>query len=248
MKLKLDDNGHAVLQDGKPVYIHDDGKEVAFDAVGTVATISRLNAEARDHRVAKEGALEQLKAFEGIADPAAARKALETLSNLDQKRLVDAGQVEQANLERDKAWQIKLDAANQTAAQFEQQLYGEKIGGSFARSTFISEKLAVPADMIQAAFGNRFKVESGQTVAYDAQGNKIFSRSRPGELASFDEALEVLVDQYPNKDHIMKPSGQSGGGAVPGAGQQQGARGNMSGDAAERANAIAAKFPELARQ
>lgn len=33
MKLKLDDNGNAVLQDGKPVYVHDDGKEIAFDAL-----------------------------------------------------------------------------------------------------------------------------------------------------------------------------------------------------------------------
>lgn len=27
MKLKLDDQGHVVVQDGKPVYVHDDGKE-----------------------------------------------------------------------------------------------------------------------------------------------------------------------------------------------------------------------------
>lgn len=32
MKLKLDENGYVVVQDGKPVYVHDDGKEVAFDA------------------------------------------------------------------------------------------------------------------------------------------------------------------------------------------------------------------------
>ncbi|WVM87992.1 hypothetical protein UMZ34_16740 [Halopseudomonas pachastrellae] len=85
MKLKLDENGNAVLQDGKPVYVHDDGKEVAFDAAGTVATITRLNAEAKTHREGKEAAEKALKAFEGISDPAAAIKALETVSNLDQK-------------------------------------------------------------------------------------------------------------------------------------------------------------------
>ena len=52
MKLKLDANGNVVLQDGKPVYIKDDGTEIAFDAAGTVATISRLNAEAKGHREA----------------------------------------------------------------------------------------------------------------------------------------------------------------------------------------------------
>ena len=29
MKLKLDENGNAALSDGKPVYVHDDGREVA---------------------------------------------------------------------------------------------------------------------------------------------------------------------------------------------------------------------------
>ncbi|MGY2338005.1 hypothetical protein ACW9HW_02015 [Pseudomonas sp. SDO5532_S415] len=47
MKLKLDEQGHVVLQDAKPVYVHDDGKEVASDAAGTVATVTRLNTEAR---------------------------------------------------------------------------------------------------------------------------------------------------------------------------------------------------------
>ena len=32
MKLKLDDNSHVVVFDGKPVYVHDDGKEILFDA------------------------------------------------------------------------------------------------------------------------------------------------------------------------------------------------------------------------
>ena len=56
MKLKLDDKGNVVLQDGKPVYVHDDGKEVAFDAPTTVATISRLNGEARTNRERAEAA------------------------------------------------------------------------------------------------------------------------------------------------------------------------------------------------
>ncbi|MDD1016905.1 hypothetical protein [Pseudomonas rubra] len=33
MKLKLDDQGHVVVQDGKPVYVHDDGKDtIALNA------------------------------------------------------------------------------------------------------------------------------------------------------------------------------------------------------------------------
>ncbi len=68
MKLKLDEAGHVVVVDGKPVYVHEDGKEVAFDALSTVATITRLNGEAKTHREGKEAAETKLKAFEGIAD------------------------------------------------------------------------------------------------------------------------------------------------------------------------------------
>ncbi|UZJ58565.1 hypothetical protein OKW98_18480 [Pseudomonas sp. KU26590] len=213
MKLKLDENGHAVLVDGKPVYVHDDGKEVPFDAAGTVATISRLNGEARGHRERAQAAEETVKAFEGITDPAAARNAIDIVSKLDQKKLVDAGEIDTVRSEISKAFQAQLDEANTKASGYEKQLYEERIGGAFSRSKFITEKLAIPGDMVQSRFGANFKIEDGKTVAYDQHGNKIFSRSRPGEVADFDEAIETLVEHYPYRDNILKSSGKSGGGA-----------------------------------
>ena len=240
MKLKLDENGNAVLQDGKPVYVHDDGKEVAFDAPGTVATITRLNSEAKGHRERAENAEKAVKAFEGIDDPAAAKKALATVANLDAKTLVDAGEIETVKAEISKAFQLQLDEVTGKAQIFEQQLYAEKIGGSFSRSKFIADKLAVPADMVQATFGQNLKVEDGKVVAYDAQGQKIFSRARPGELADFDEAIETLVSQYPHRDHILKSSGANGGGAQNGGGNNQNTKGNFGGGKEDRVAAIKA--------
>lgn len=240
MKLKLDENGNAVLQDGKPVYVHDDGKEVAFDAPGTVATITRLNSEAKGHRERAENAEKAVKAFEGIDDPAAAKKALATVANLDAKTLVDAGEIETVKTEISKAFQLQLDEVTGKAQTLEQQLYAEKIGGSFSRSKFIADKLAVPADMVQATFGQNLKVEDGKVVAYDAQGQKIFSRARPGELADFDEAIETLVSQYPHRDHILKSSGANGGGAQNGGGNNQNTKGNFGGGKEDRVAAIKA--------
>lgn len=213
MKLKLNEQGLAIVQDGKPLYVHDDGKEVAFDAPGTVQTISRLNAEAKGHRERAEAAEKSLKAFEGITDPAAAIKALETIANLDHKKLVDAGEVEKVKAEINKAFEGKLTEANGTIKTLQDQLYSEKIGGSFSRSKMIADKLAIPADLVQARFGNAFKIEDGNIVAYDQSGNKIYSRSKPGNVADFDEALEFLIEQYPHKENILKSSGASGSGA-----------------------------------
>ncbi len=222
MKLKLDDKGHVVVQDGKPVYVHDDGKEVAFDAPGTVSTISRLNGEAKSHRERAEAAEQALKGFEGITDPAAALKALSTVKNLDDKRLVDAGEVEKVKAEAIKAIEDRYAPMVKENETLKGQLNSHLIGGAFASSKFIAEKFAAegPAgvEIARALFGNSLKVEDGKVVGYDAQGNKLYSRARPGELASAEEAIELLVDSYPHKNSILKGSGANGGGAGHGGG------------------------------
>lgn len=222
MKLKLDENGHAVLIDGKPVYVHDDGKEAAFDAAGTVQTISRLNAEAKSHRERAEAAEKIAKAFEGV-DAEAARKALDTVTKLDQKKLVDAGEIDTVRAEVGKAYQAQIDELSGKAKTLEEQLYAEKIGGSFSRSKAIAEKFAIPADLVQAKFGAAFKIEDGRVVAYD-NGQKVYSRERPGELADFDEALERIVENYPHRDSILKGTGSSGAGASNSGGGGGGAK------------------------
>lgn len=216
MKLKtieIEGKTYAVIQDGKPVYTHDDGKEIAFDAPATVAKIGQLNGEAKGHRERAEAAEAKLKGFEGIEDPAAALKAIATIKNLDDKKLVDAGEVEKVKAEAIKAVRAEFEPVVAERDKLKGDLFNEKIGGSFARSKYIADKLAIPSDLVQARFGDRFKIEDGKTVAYDAQGNKIYSRAKPGELADFEEAIDMIVDSYPHKDTILKGSGASGGGA-----------------------------------
>lgn len=217
MELMLDEQGHAVLRNGKPVYKHTDGKEIEFDAGQAFAKIGQLTGENTAYKTRFTEAETKLKTFEGIADPSAAIKALETLASLDQKKLIDVGEVEKVKAEISKAFQAQIDTAVSERDAFKAQLYDEKIGGSFARSKMIAEKLAIPSDLVQARFGNQFKIEDGKAVAYDSNGNKIYSRSKPGELADFEEALELLVDQYPHKDSILKgtvlPGSSAGGGA-----------------------------------
>lgn len=221
MKLKLDANGNVVLQDGKPVYVKDDGTEIAFDAAGTVQTIARLNGEAKGHRERAEAAEGKLKLFEGIEDPKQALEALNTVKNLDAKKLVDAGEIEKVRTEISKAFQTQLDAANGKVAAFEKELYKEKVGGAFARSPLIvgdKATLAIPPDLVEAKFGSNFAIEDGKIVAKDAHGNKIYSQTNPGELAGFDEALSILVNNYQHKDQILKSTGASGSGGKPGSG------------------------------
>lgn len=232
MKLKtLEKDGatYAEVVDGKPVYIADDGKEIAFDAPHTAATIKRLNGEAQGHREAREAAEAKAKAFEGIENADDARKALETVKNLTAGDLVKADKVEEIRREAKIAAEKQIaDSAKASAERIKElegnlgkvttEYHGEKIGSSFKGSKFMTEKVAVPPDMVQAMFGQRFKVEDGKLVGYDASGNKLYSRTKPGEIAEFDEALETMVDSYAFRDSILKGPGHSGSGARTGNG------------------------------
>lgn len=218
MKLKtvvIEGKTYAEVSGENPIYVHDSGQEIPHDAAQTVATISRLNGEAKTNRERYETAETSLKAFEGIEDPAAAKKALDTLKNFDDKKLVDAGEVEKVKAEAIKAVEDKYAPVVQERDAFQAQLHGELIGGGFARSTYAKDNLNIPTDMLQAQFGRNFKIENGKVVAYAADGQQIYSKSRPGELADFDEALETMVGEYQHKDLILVGN-QSGGGGFGG--------------------------------
>lgn len=247
MKLKTttlpDGTVAAVVQDGKPVYIEDGGGEIAFDAPATVGTINRITQESQRYKERAQTAEGKLTTFEGIEDPEKAREALNTVKNLDDKKLIDAGQVETIKAEAIKAVEERYKPIVEERDKLQGDLYFEKIGGAFSRSPLIvgeKAKFAIPADLVQARFGSHFKIEDGKTVATDAAGNKIYSKARPGEFADFDEALEIIVEAYPHKDTILKGSGQSGSGAPPGGGGQGGGADLSKLSPVERINAARA--------
>lgn len=132
MKLKLNQNGTAVVRNGMPVYVHADGREEEFDA------------------------------------PAAMKLAI----------------------------------------------------GKHFETSKVAGGLKIPHEIAAAAFGDSFRIENGQLVAYSGEA-KMYSHSRHGEHANFDEALAQLIERYPNKAMILgEPGAATAKGAAP-AGQQR---------------------------
>jgi hypothetical protein len=141
----------------------DDGKDVAFDAPATSATIARITDESKGFKTRAQTAEEKLKAFDGIDDPKAAKDALAKVANWGDKELVEAGKVEEIKAAAIKAVEDKYKPVVEENTTLKIALHGEKIGGSFARSKFIADKIAVPADIVQARFGTNFKLEDGKS-------------------------------------------------------------------------------------
>lgn len=214
---KVDAEGHAILKDGNPVYIDSNGNELTVET----NTISRLNGEAKTHRERAEAAETKLKAYEGI-DPEKARGALETVGKLDQKRLIDAGEVDKVRKEIGDNFNTQLAEKDKLIAATNAELNGMRLNTAFSGSKFIADRVAVPAEMFQATFAGNFKVEDGKIVPYERNGNVMYSNTRHSEVASFDEAIERLVETYPHKDSILRAPTNSGSGNGGGGGGRGG--------------------------
>ncbi len=115
MKLKLDDNGNAVLQEGIPVWVADDGKEIPYNVPDLVGKLSAVNAESAGRRKELDDLNAKFKLFEGL-DPEKAKAALETVANLDAGKLIDAGKVEEVIKQLGDTWKQQLDMMKETLA------------------------------------------------------------------------------------------------------------------------------------
>lgn len=216
---KLDENGSVVLKDGNPVYINTNGDEQTV----SIDTISRLNKESQTHREAKEDALKRLKAFEGI-DPTKAREALETVSKLDNSKLIDAGKVDEVKAQITAQLQSQIDEKTKALSDLQTKYDSMIVNNVFANSEFIRNNVAVPRDMFEAKFRGNFKVEDGQVVVYGNDGNRLYSKERAGEWATPEEGLRILAESHPQKDSILKANVGTGSGSTGNSGGSGGSR------------------------
>jgi len=212
MKLKINEDGYAEVKDGKPVYISTDGNEHTFDAPAMRESFDKLNGKLVAAEKERDDVRKNLERF-GDVDPEKANEAIKTLKNLEDKKLVDAGEVDRIKQEVAQQYQKQLDETKSETQKLQQQYASEKISSAFGASKFVQDRLAIPPDMAQAAFGRHFEFNEGRITPKDANGNLIYSESNPGDVATFDEALERVVSQYPHRDKILRGTGNRGSGS-----------------------------------
>jgi len=222
---KMDENGKIETKDGNPIWIDANGGESVLDG----GTIGRLNGEAKKLRERAEAAETAAKAFEGL-DPTKAREAIELASKIDQKQLIDAGKVEEVRNQISQQFQKEIAERDQKLTNLQSTLDNTMISNLFKGSEFIRDRVAVPLDMFESTFKGNFKVENGAIVAYDRAGNQIMSKKKIGEVADPSEALELIVEQYPQRDLILKANEGGGTGNNGGGGNRPGSRTVRRGD------------------
>lgn len=227
MKLKLDANGNAVLKDGQPVYVKEDGTEITVNGAELFTKVNELTSQVNNLTTKGSEYEQNLKQFEGL-DPAQAREALKKLSEYEAKGGAPDEKFEALKEQLIKQMEDKYAPIVAERDKFQADLVEQILGGAFQGSKFLKEKVAVPVDMVRSTFGSRFKVEDGRVVALDEKGNKVLSRAKAGEFADFDEAIGDMINSYTYKDQILKGSQSQGGGFNGAAGGQGGGGASMT--------------------
>lgn len=238
LKYALTENGNIKVSNGMPVVVDDDdGEEIELDAIGLHSKVPQLQNEAKKRRLELKEAKKQLEAFEGLGIDdlesfpgwkEKAEKALGTIENIDQKKLVDAGKVDEIKQAVKEEMQSKIEKIKKQAQDTEKEFQSavqEKDGtirklmvdDQFNTSKYIGSDLIVTPKMARKIFGDQFKVEKtddGKTVTVGYLGDEpIMSKKRIGDYASFDEALQHMVENDPDVDSYKRavdPKGNEG--------------------------------------
>ncbi len=224
--------GIKVGEKGMPRVLDDD-KELELDAIHLFGKIPALQTEAKEHRLKKEEALKRLEPFADM-DPTAVKEALEKVKTLDESQMMAIGDVDKLKVqilkvETDRQEEIKreyekaLGEKNDTIIEMQGDIYKAVVSSQFSKSPWFTgaeAKTNLTPDIAEAYFGKNFKVEKqeGQLKVIGYVGeDKVYSKERPGELAYFDEAIGVIINNYPMKENILSKSKGTG---APGSGHQ----------------------------
>jgi hypothetical protein len=215
---KNDDGMLALDSDGFPIRIDSEGNESSVKDDG-IDYLQRTVAESISRKNKLKELEQQLEKYQGIDDPDKAREALQTVQNLEDKKLIDAGKAEEMKRQIQQHYESKMAEKDKELSKRDEQIHRLVVSNAFANSRVINDQTILPPDVAEAYFGRHFKVEDGKAIAYDHAGNPIYSREKPGEPAPFDEALQAIISQHPQKDRILKAapggSGASSGSGTP---------------------------------
>lgn len=197
----------------------DDGKFV-LDVEGMVDKDKldefRTNNVELEKRVNK--LVEQAKLYEGI-DPAKAKEALEQLQQIQDKKMLDEGKIEELFAQRTGRMKSEFDEQLKAKESIIGQLKGEieKVGAEknkFILFTQLQRALEDPelgfqpgvADLVKEQVFREFQYRDEKVVRVDKEGKLVYGKN--GDAVGLSEFLTEVAKEKP---YLVKPS--QGGGA-----------------------------------
>lgn len=245
--LKIDEESKLPVfaEDGdvkKPIYIDPDGKELALDPPAMYQKIIDLGAENKKHREEKQTLRTSMELFDGIDDlgewKTKADQALEKVANFNEKDWLAADKVQKLKddikdsyetqiKQQADAFVLKEESFTSKLSKKDEQIRRLMVDNKFATHPLFSgqkPKTNVLPAMAVDHFGKQFKIEENDKtgelslIGHYANGDIVYSKEKPGEIADFREAMNLIFDAHPDKDAMLR-GGAAGTGSRGGDGE-----------------------------
>lgn len=248
-ELATGEDGSVIVQDDKPVYLDKDNNQIPVDVPAMYNKIIELNKESKGNRLKAQELQKKFSFLDDIEDVqkwyAEAQKAMETVTNFNEKDWLKADKVESmkrqmkdAHTEEIKglraSYDNELSQREESIQKKDGQIRQLLVSNNFANCPLFTgdnKPSTMTPDVAEAMFGRHYKVEEvdGRSVVrgYFANGDLVYSRTNPGEPAEFNDAMQQIFDAYPGKDNYIR---SKGGGSGAGGGAGDGGKGGEDND------------------
>lgn len=236
VKIKLDENGTAVLEDGLPVFEFDDGSTSVLDVAGAFKGFDKKLAnfnEERDRHAAKAKELkDQLKKYNGV-DIDKYNEGMEKIKAIADQKLLDESGAESLKKSMRSIFDEELQGVHgqykKTLTEKDEAIndlnsivYDLAIKNEFAIDPHFSGSTPLtiyPPEDAAKIYGNNFKTEitgkSLRVIALDDKGAPILSKKNHGEPASFREAMAQIIETQAKTKPILR-NAKTGGPVTSG--------------------------------
>lgn len=202
-KYVLTKNGNIKIgKDGNPL-IKKDGKEYEINAIGAQEKIDKLVSESNERR--KKSGKYKTKLEETEKERDELKTKYDSLDS-DVKK-----QIEKVEAGVNSRWEEKQKSWEDEKLKFNEKMFELEVGSKFPTSKILQKTILTPA-IAKSYYSKNFINKDGEIVGVDNNGNVIYSKQNPGKKANFEEVLEALIDNDPDKDNILKAGSSDGGG------------------------------------
>lgn len=241
LKSKLTKAEYDALPEARrELYVEKDGTFVLDADIEDVGGLKSALEKERTTRGTLEKTLSDLRKQLGDADPAKAREALARLQELEDKKLIDEGKVEELLKSRTERlvqdYEGRLKGASEKLTTAERRL-AELVIDNELRTVATAKKVRPEAVEDFLERGRKvYKLVEGKAVPM--KGDQVVYGKKANEPMSMDEWADSIIPAAP---HLFE--GSSGGGASNGGGGggPRGPHTISAADAKDRAKYLAAK-------
>ena len=191
---------------------------------------ARLLRENMKRKEENEQLRAQLGELSAVAEAVKKLGGLDTISKLvqtqreaEEKQLEAKGEWERLKERMANEHKSALEQAMSKASETEQRLQSAlkqindlTIGTAFSQSQFIQQDLVLPPSKARVVFGDYFELVDGQVVGYDkprGSDKRTPLVDAQGSVLPFESALRKIVEQDPERDHLLRAKGKAGAGS-----------------------------------